>query len=292
MKENQKEKKFIDLREVINKKNPRLLKVLPKFVLNFVRQIIHEEDMNSFIVKHGHKKDLEFVDAVLEEFGVKLRVVGGENIPETGGCIIAGNHPLGGIDGLALLKVIGEHRSQKDIKFIVNDILLNLENIKALFIPVNKHGKNSAEIMDRLDRAYASDEAILIFPAGLVSRKQEKGIMDLTWKKSFVAQARKHQRNIIPFFVEGKNSKRFYELAHWRKKFNIKANLEMFFLVDEMYRQKNKTITLIFGEPIDYTLLDSSHTDIIWSERIKKHVYQMGQEGKSIAFNPSSLNEK
>ena len=167
---------------------------------------------------------------------------------------------------------------RKDMKFIVNDVLLNLENLKNLFMPVNKHGKNSVTMLQDIDALYASEQATFIYPAGLVSRKNDKGIIeDLQWKKSFITKAKKHKRNIIPVYLDGRNSNFFYNLSRWRTKLGIKANLEMFYLVDEMYQQKNKTITIIFGKPIPYETFDTSKTDLKWAAAVKKEVYELAK---------------
>ena len=273
---NNSDKKFIDLEQVIRDKNPGLLKVLPTFILNFIRKVIHEKQINDFIKENGNKHDFDFLSCVLKEFDVKIKVIGKENIPQKGGFIFAGNHPLGGLDGIAFMKAVGEVR--KDIKFLVNDILLNLENIKSLFIPVNKSGRNSSEIIDTIEKTCASDHAILIFPAGLVSRKQGKEIKDLEWKKSFVALSKKYQKDIIPVYIEGRNTNFFYNLARWRKAIGIKANLEMFFLVDEMYKQRSKTIILCFGKLISYKSFDNTSTDKQWANKIKEQVYFLKKE--------------
>src|SRR6185295_11423923 len=139
----------------------------------------------------------------LERFKVKTISKGEEHIPLQGGFIMASNHPLGGLDALALLDVVSHRR--KDLKFIVNDILLQLKNLKGLFIGVNKHGKNAQENLAAIDELYASDKGVLIFPAGLVSRKQNIVIKDLEWKKSFITKAKKHKRNVMPVHIEGKN---------------------------------------------------------------------------------------
>lgn len=264
-------KKFIDLEEIIRSKNPRLLKWLPGFVLRYIKRVIHEREINAFIEVHGHKYDFEFVDAVLNEFGVRTAVQGEANIPSSGGFIMACNHPLGGIDAMVLLQAVSEKR--KDVRFIVNDILLQLQNLKGLFTGVNKHGKNAVEMLEAIDRLYASGMGVLIYPAGLVSRKQRGGIMDLEWKKSFVTKAKKHGLPVIPVFVEGRNSNFFYNLARWRKWLGIKANIEMFYLVDEMYGQKNKTISIIFGEPIPHTEFDKNKSDSEWAQEVKNRTY-------------------
>lgn len=268
-------KKVIDIEEVIRGKNPALAKWLPGFALRYIKRIIHEDHINDFIRVHGDKKSFAFLDAVIEEFGVNVTYEGLEHLPEQGGCIVAANHPIGGLDGIALLQTIGLKR--RDLKFIVNDLLLHIKNLEDIFVGVNKHGKNTAQVLDVIDTQYASEQVVAIFPAGLVSRKQEAGIQDLQWKKSFVAKARKYQRNIIPAHISGHNSNFFYNLARLRGKLGIKSNLEMFYLMDEMYHQNGKTIHIRFGKPIQHTLLTSQYNDGEWADRIKAHIYNLAE---------------
>ena len=272
----QPEKKIIDLEKIIRDKNPRLHKLLPGFVMNYIRKVIHEKRANEFLAIHGEKKGFDFVRAVIREFNVNVRVVGAEHIPSSGGCIFASNHPLGGLDALALLQVIAEKRT--DLKFIVNDILMKLENLKELFTGVNKHGKTASETLLEIDQLYGSEKGVLIFPAGLVSRKQGGKIRDLEWKKSFITKAKKYKRNIVPVYIDARNSNKFYNIAIWRKRMGIGANIEMFYLVDEMYAQQNKTITLIFGKAIPWETLDRSNSDQQWATIIKEKVYAMGEK--------------
>jgi 1-acyl-sn-glycerol-3-phosphate acyltransferase len=279
--------KFIDIEKIIASKNPKLLKWLPGFLLRYIKRILHENDVNAFMAANGHLKNFEFVRAVLKEFGVTLVVKGLENIPADGKCIIAANHPLGGLDGLALMEAAGQKRA--DIQFLVNDILMNLKSLDDLFVPVNKHGAQYA--MDAINKAYSSDRPVLIFPAGLVSRKQENGIEDLVWKKSFVTQAQRNQSPIIPTFIEGRNSKFFYNIEVWRRRLGIKANIGMFYLVDEMYKQKGKTITIIFGKPVMPETLTTNITPVEWSARIKAHVYAIGSGKHDLEFNPSAQTQ-
>jgi 1-acyl-sn-glycerol-3-phosphate acyltransferase len=273
------EKKFIDLEQIIREKNPRLLKVLPRFVISYIRRVIHEKQVNEFIAVHGEKQDMDFIKAVVELFEINIVVKGEENIPALGGCIFASNHPLGGLDAVTLLEVISRKRT--DLKFIVNDILLQLKNLSGIFTGVNKHGKTSAQRLEEIDKLYSSQQGVLIFPAGLVSRKQGKEIRDLEWKKSFITQAKKHDRSIIPVFISAKNSSWFYNLAKWRKRIGIGANLEMLYLVDEMYQQHNKTITIIFGEALTPSQFDKTHSDKEWAAIVKEHVYALGSGDKS-----------
>jgi putative hemolysin len=267
-------KRTVDIEELIRSKNPKLLKFLPKFLLNYVKRIIHQDEMNEFLFRHQNDDGFEFSSSVVRYFNVKVNIKGLENVPKSGGVVIAGNHPLGGFDAMVVLDTISQVR--KDVKFIVNDILLNLKNLKPLFVGVNKHGKNSVQMLEDIDSAYGSSQAIFIYPSGLVSRKLDNGkIEDLEWKKSFITKAKKHKRMVIPLYVSGRNSSRFYNLSRWRTKLGIKANIEMFFLVDEMFRQRDKTITVIFGKPIPFANFDKSKTDLQWANEVRKRVYEL-----------------
>ncbi len=265
--------KFIDIRKVFREKNPKLYKVMPSFIIEFIRRLVHEDDINAFIAEHGHKQGLEFVDAIIEHFQVQIRSAGTENIPAGERIIIAANHPLGGLDAMALLKVVSAVRT--DLVFIVNDILLQLKNLNTLFAGVNKIGTTARQSLKAIDELYASDKCILIFPAGLVSRKQNGVIKDLAWNKSFVTMARKHQRSIIPVHIGGANTHRFYNLANWRKKLGIKANIEMMLLPDEMYRQYHKTINITVGSPIAWQQFGQGVSDQEWAHRICQLVYEL-----------------
>ena len=173
---------------------------------------------------------------------------------------------------MALMWVLGKVR--KDIVFPVNDLLMNIPNLKGLFVPVNKHGSNSGNAR-LIDNAFASDKAVLFFPAGLCSRKQQSGIVDLEWKKSFISKAREHHRDIIPCHINGRNSNWFYNLARLRAFLGIKANIEMLYLVDEMFKQKDKEIIITFGKLISFTIFDKKNTDAAWAQKLKAHVYNL-----------------
>jgi 1-acyl-sn-glycerol-3-phosphate acyltransferase len=289
---------LIDVKAVFAAKNPRLLKLIPGFFFTLLKRIIHQDKINGYIYNHRDKYGLDFVAAMIGEFGVNIEVdkrhsvarpletndpdpMPGKGsrsllIPPEGRFILAANHPLGGLDGMAFLHVAGAYR--KDVIFPVNDLLMFVPGLRPLFIPINKHGKNT-ENVEVIHRTFASDKTILYFPAGLVSRKQKGGaILDLEWKKTFITQAKRYQRDIIPVYISGKNTNFFYSLARWRKKLGIKSNIEMLFLPDEMMRQKNKTIRIIFGEPVSWTTFDRSKTDLEWAEVIKGKVYELNSE--------------
>lgn len=267
-------KKFIDIEKAIGSKNPKLLKWMPGFLLNYIKRVTHEAWLNEVLEKHLEKKGLSFADALIDEFEVEVKLIGGENIPKTGGVILASNHPLGGMDGIAFIHAVGKIRP--DIRFLVNDLLMTFDNFEPIFVPVNKHGRNSKEANLKIEEAYSNGHAVLIFPAGLVSRKQSGIIKDLEWKKSFVTKARKYQLDIVPCHIGGRNSEFFYNLANFRKKIGLKANLEMFWLVDEMYQQRKKKIEIRIGKPISYRQFDQPKLDASWAEAIKEEVYNLG----------------
>jgi len=265
--------KYIDIREIIRQKNPALLRWLPFFVLRYIKRILHEDEINAFMAEHGQESGLPFVHKIIEVFGVDVELKGAENIRSTGGVIYAANHPLGGLDAIAFMHKLGAYRS--DMKFLVNDILTNIKNLEPLFVPVNKHGNQGRGAIQALDETLQSEEALMVFPAGLVSRKQKHGIADLEWKKTFISQSRRYQKDIIPVYIEGRNSAFFYNLARFRKWLGVKANLEMFYLADEMFAQKGKKIVIHVGKPIPYSYFDKSKTDKDWANEVKSLVYQL-----------------
>lgn len=269
--------KFIEVREVIRKKSPKLIKWIPSFLLKYLERTIHEDDINDIMTRFSDLKGLDFVDALIKDLGVHVELKGAANIPTDESVIFASNHPLGGLDGIAFMHAIGQYR--KDVKFLVNDILMNVGNLQPLFIPVNKLGGQGKSGIVAIEEAYASDNALLVFPAGLVSRKQGDGrIEDLEWKKSFINKAKKYKKDIVPVYIEGKNSNFFYNFARLRQKIGLKANLEMLYLPDEMFSQRNQTVTIVIGEKISYTHFDQSKDEKKWAEEVKRLVYEMSQE--------------
>lgn len=262
--------KFIDLDDLIKSKNPRLLKIIPRFLIHYLKRVIHQDEVNAAISRNKTLYGVDFIEKILEEFKAKIESINPENIPARGRYIIASNHPLGGMDGMALLLVVGQVK--KDIIFPVNDLLMNLPNLKCLFIPINKHGRNT-ENAKLFEETFASEQMILYFPAGLCSRQKKGIIKDLEWKKTFVGKARQYKRDVIPVHIDGKNSKFFYRLSNFRKFFGIKANLEMLYLVDEMYKQRDKKICITFGKTIPYSTFDKRFSDKDWAGKVKDHVY-------------------
>ncbi len=270
------ENKFIDIRKIIGDKNPRLLKLLPNFIIRYIQRILHEKDVNEVILHNKDNHNQDFCQAVIDRFNIQLEVQGIENVPVTGGVTLAMNHPLGGMDAMALVTALKNQRT--DLKFIVNDILLHLESMQGMFVGVNKHGRNSNSNLLKIDEIFSTGSAVCIFPAGLVSRKINGKVEDLEWKKTFVSLSIKHNQPIVPVFIDGKLSNFFYRLAKFRKAVGIKANIEMFFLVDELFKQENAKMKLTFGKPIYPETLTKSKSTKDWANEIRHQVYSYSEK--------------
>lgn len=274
--------KFISLEKIVASKNRTLYKLIPKFVFSWMKKLIHLDEINHIIYKHRDKFGVDFANAVLEELQVKLKVINEENIPYEGRPLVVANHPVGSIDGMALISVIGEKR--KDVIFPVNDILCQLPGFKGVFIPINKYGKNSSN-HKTLNAAFEGDSIMMFFPAGTESKIIKGTLQDFPWKKSFINEAQKHNRDIIPVYIEGANSKGFYRLYKIRRFFGIKFDLEMILLPREMFRQKGKTLTLTFAKPISIEQIDKEKYHAkIWAEKIRSFVYKL-KENKDAVFS-------
>ncbi|MDA3954537.1 MAG: 1-acyl-sn-glycerol-3-phosphate acyltransferase [Bacteroidales bacterium] len=271
----------INIREVFKEKNPRVAKMLPGFIYKYIEKIVHQKEINEALPKLKDKIGLDFIEAVIEYFQININVKGKENIPTEGRNIFVANHPLGGLDGIVFGHVVGQ--IFPNIQFLVNDLLMNMDNLDPIFIPVNKHGRQSMEYVRNIEKTYQSDAQMLNFPAGLCSRKINGKIIDLEWKKSFISKAVQHKRNVIPVHIDGRNSNFFYNLSNIRGMLGVKANIEMFYLSNEMFKQKNKNITLTFGKPIPYTTFDKSLKPKAWAKKVKDHIYKLA-EGSSEAF--------
>lgn len=266
-------KKYIDIEKIFKEKNPGAYKWTPKFLINYIKRVVHEDDVNRFENENHEKFEFEYLDAALKEVAAKITFSGLENVPRSGACIVASNHPLGGIDGMALLQIVGTVR--KDLSFLVNDILTQLVNFGKLFVPVNKVGATSGQNLRRIDEVYASDGVTMIFPAGLVSRKIDGKIQDLKWNRSFIKKAVQYNQPVVPVLVNGKLSSFFYRFSNFRKSIGIKANIEMLYLVNELYKLRNNATHIIFGKPIPAEVFDKSRSADEWAEAMRQYVYEL-----------------
>ena len=279
---------LIDLRKIFTAKVPKLMKHMPDWLFRKIQRLLHEDDINEILTKYADKQGLDFVNALIADFNLELELKGVDNLMHSERILVASNHPLGGLDGIALIGAVGNHRGETLTP--VNDFLMFVKNLQPIFIPVNKVGSgtaNRSENMRLFNETFAGDATLCYFPFGLCSRKTDDGkIQDLDWKKTFVTKSRAYQRDIVPVHIGGQNSKFFYNLARWRKKLKIKANVEMAFLVDEFFKQRNKKLVISFGKPIPYTVFDQRFTDAQWAEKLRTFSYQLA-DNCNLTFDPS-----
>lgn len=266
--------KLIDIDRVIAAKSPKLQRRLPRFVVNYLKRTLHQDDLNGILERHGHLRGAELIGHALNDMQVSYTAHGLESLSPSGRYIFASNHPLGGLDGMVLIHLLGS-RYGGNIKFPVNDFLMAVEQLHDVFVPINKVGGQSADYRRQLNEAFASEAQMLYFPAGLCSRRQNGKIEDLEWKKTFVMKAVEHQRDVVPVFFEGRNSNFFYRLAQLRQRLGIKFNIEMLYLVDEMFKQRGKPISVWVGEPIAHSTFNSSKTPAQWAAWLKQRVYAL-----------------
>lgn len=266
-----------DIRAILRSKAPKAH--VPGFIIRYLERIVHVKQMNAFLRKYPNLKGYEFIDRVIhEELGCSASIEGTENIPTSDKPVIfVSNHPLGGLDGMIIAQMIHAHRP-RPLKVIVNELLMYMEPINSLWAPVNKVGKLTREQALEQQRMWESETDVLSFPAGACSRLQRiKGkwqIQDLEWQKNFIQRAREYQRDIVPIYFEGRNSKFFYTLAYIRKKLGIKLNIEMLYLVDEMYGAHGKHFKVHVLPPIPYTTFDPTKSPKEWAQYVKERIYK------------------
>lgn len=263
----------IDLDKVVKSKF-RKGKGLPKFVMRYLKRTIHQEEINSYLRESSHLEGVEFATDTIRFFDVSYNVYGLENISQEGKYIFVSNHPLGGMDGILLISVLGRLFKGK-IKAQVNDLLMNIKPLASCFIPVNCYGKQSKSLAKNLDEVFEGDNQLLVFPAGMCSRRKNGVIKDLQWKKWFVTNAVSQQRDVIPIYFDGRNSNFFYNFANIREKLGIKFNIELMYLPDELFKCKGKKFGIYFGKPIPWQTFDSSKTPKEWANHVKDLVYNI-----------------
>lgn len=275
MLENQPDNKAvkIDIEEIIRSKNPGLAKILPGFILRYIKKILHQDEINAFLEEKKDLFGIDFVHAVLDLFKIKYNVIGIENIPPNSKYLFVSNHPQGAIDSMCLISAIQKHVGE--VRFIVNDVLLYLKNFDPIFVPINLFGAQSKLAVKKFDEVFHSPYQILFYPAGLVSRKIKGEVHDPEWKKSFINLAIKHQHDVIPVYIQAQNSKFFYRLASFRKFIGIKSNVEMFYLPNEMYKQTGNTINIVIGKPIPYQSFDKTFSHAYWAQKTQNIVYSL-----------------
>ena len=273
MKQNQ--EFYIDIREVLKTKAPQTAEKIPSFVIKALSKIIHQDKINHFLKDNDGVTGVDFMNRVVDYLNIKIITTGEDNLPDINTrCIFASNHPLGGADGICLASFLGNRYNHR-IKCIVNDLLYFIRPIRPISVPINKHGSQERIAAKMLKDAFASSDQILTFPAGLCSRKNKGEIYDLEWKKMFIVKAIEFKRDVIPVYFEARNSDFFYTIANLRRAFNVKFNVEMLFLPNELMKAKNVTYNVHFGKPIPWGFFDSSKSPQHWTDWVKQTVYNL-----------------
>lgn len=270
----------VDVDAIVRGKAGARARHIPRFVINWLKRVLHQDEVNAFLTgRAAGKFGVDFLDECVDYLQMRLTVQGLDELPTNEGgryFTIVSNHPLGGEDGVALGKLVC-HKYDSRMVYLVNDVLMNLRGLAPLCVPINKTGAQSRDFPKMVEAAFASDRNVVMFPAGLCSRKGDDGqIRDLPWKKTFITKSIQSHRDVIPVHFSGHNSNRFYNVARWCKRLNLKFNFAMLYLVDEMYRNVGKEFTVTFGQPIPWqTFTDKSRTHAQWAQWVQQRVYEL-----------------
>lgn len=269
--------KTIDIDKILKDKMKDKVRYVPRPLVSWLKHIAHQDEVNAFLWESRALKGTEWLEACVDYLQMTLQVEGRENLPSANNgklYTFVSNHPLGGIDGVALGAIIGRHYDG-NFRYLVNDLLMNLPGLAPVCIPINKTGKQSRDFPAMVEAGFSSNHHMLMFPAGLCSRKQNGVIRDLPWKKTFITKSVETQRDVIPIHFGGQNSERFYRIANICKALNLKFNVAMLFLVDEMYKNVGKTFTVRIGKPIPWQTFDKTKTPMEWANFVQNQVYDL-----------------
>ncbi|MDT8372200.1 MAG: GNAT family N-acyltransferase [Gammaproteobacteria bacterium] len=273
---------MLNIEDAIHQKFPSFESKSPwikKPTISLLRKLSHEREVNHFLDTHQDLKGFDFVEQVLEHFDFSYAIADRDrkNIPATGRVVIVANHPLGALDGLALLKLVGEIR--RDVRIVVNDMLMNFKAVEELLLPVDNLNKitqksSVARIIDCLN----NDEAVIVFPAGEVSRIRPNGVRDGRWTNGFLSFAKRTRSPILPIYVNARNSPLFYSSSM------VYKPLAGMLLAHEIFNKNSKTIKIRVGEAIPYQAIAS--LPLAKKQKIKlirRHLYRIAK-GKSSLF--------
>ncbi len=268
--------KTIDIDKILRGKMGAKAKYVPGFLVSLLKRIAHQDQVNAFLWESRDKQGTEWLEECVRYLDMTLEVRGRENLPSPDDgrlYTFVSNHPLGGEDGVALGAIIGRHYDSR-FRYLVNDLLMNLPGLAPLCIPINTTGKKSRNFPAMVEAGFQSDNHMLMFPAGLCSRRKKGVIRDLPWRKTFISKSVEYQRDVVPIHFSGCNSNFFYRLANFSDRF-LPFNLAMLFLVDEMYKNVHKKFTVTIGKPIPWQTFDKTKTPMEWAEIVKKQVYDL-----------------
>jgi putative hemolysin len=268
------EKMLIDIDAILASKAGKKARYVPRFLVSYLKKIAHQEELNGFLENEQDRYGVEFIEDFFRFFDNSFEVEGMENLPSEGWHTFVSNHPLGAIDGMGLGMILGRHYDEK-IKYLVNDLLMNIPQLKSLFIPINKTGRQAKNLPRQVDEAFKSENHILMFPAGICSRRTNGVIRDLEWKKTFITKSVQTQRDVVPIHFDGRNSDFFYNLANINKMLGLKFNIAMLYLADEMFKNRGQKFKVTIGKPIAWETFDKSRTPAEWAQYVQDVVYSL-----------------
>lgn len=271
--------KTIDIDKILESKMGARKKYVPRPLVAWLKHIVHQDEVNDFLWRSKDKTGVEWLEECVSYLDMTLKIHGAENLPTTDDgrlYTFVSNHPLGGQDGVALGAIIGRHYDGR-FRYLVNDLLMNLPGLAPLCIPINKTGNQSRNFPAMVEQGFKSNNHMLMFPAGICSRRHNGTIRDIAWKKTFITKSVEYQRDIVPIHFSGRNSDFFYRLANFSDKYVRKVNIAMLFLADEMYKNVHKTFDVTIGKPIPWQTFDKSRTPAQWAQYVKDIVYDLQQ---------------
>ena len=268
------EKMLIDIDAILASKAGKKARYVPRFLVSYLKKIAHQEELNGFLENEQDRYGVEFIEDFFRFFDNSFEVEGMENLPSEGWHTFVSNHPLGAIDGMGLGMILGRHYYEK-IKYLVNDLLMNIPQLKSLFIPINKTGRQAKNLPRQVDEPFKSENHILMFPAGICSRRTNGVIRDLEWKKTFITKSVQTQRSVVPIHFDGRNSDFFYNLANINKMLGLKFNIAMLYLADEMFKNRGQKFKVTIGKPIAWETFDKSKTPAEWAQYVQDVVYSL-----------------
>lgn len=272
----------IDVKKALEGKLGANAKFVPRFAINWLKRTVCEDDLNNILRQLYPKRGAEFCEGALDLLDVHVKMRNEDRLPSADNArvIFVCNHPLGGLDGIALIAMLVKHYGP-DVRFVVNDLLMAVEPISEFFLPINKHGRQQRNSAADINAALAGEAPVVIFPAGLVSRKGRNGvIMDLAWHKMFVVKALQHHRDIVPLHFSGQNSPFFYNLAQWRQRLGVKFNIEMLYLPGELLKSRGKTFVIDVGNRVSWRDLAKPDHNAI-AAMIRDMAYSLNQNNQA-----------
>lgn len=265
------ERKLIDLNDVLG---PKLSHKVPSLGKKLLGKVLHLKEINSLIATTDQPSGLGFFNRALEFLDISYTLQGAENIDPSRKLLFVGNHPMGGPEGLIMGSVLQRFFGKK-FRVPVNSLLGNFHPIKEFFIPVSVFGHQSKEAATKLNEAFASDNQVMMYPAGACAKLVDGRVREMPWKKTFVTQARRYHRDVVPMHMSSHNSKRYFFLSRLSKWLHLKFNLGMIFLVDELFKKRHSHLTISFGKPIPWDTFDQSKSDQEWVELVRTQTVQL-----------------